>query len=374
MPLKDDSREAIGSPYLGGGSIACEVLVVGAGPAGCSAARAAAAEGAQVVIIDRRPMVGQPARCAGYVPTPLFSRTGIGAELIAQPVDRMLTHHPGGIEDSSAVGYIINRDLFDRKLAAEASAAGARVITGCRAAAMAGTIVSVCDAGGGSGTIDAELIVGADGPLSAIGRMIGVVNSDFASAAQWLVGLKHSSSALHVYFERELPGGYGWLFPRGELANVGIAIDRSSGYRPATALRRFTAGLAAEGLISLPAVAMTGGLIPVGGPLACRAGNVLLAGDAAGHCHPVTGAGIATAVQCGELAGQAAAARLGKGTDGPLGDYEEEVEDMFGEYLRHAASLRRQLYDRWSRPANDISQALARAWPAFPEYVSHHDR
>ncbi|MHB1003066.1 MAG: NAD(P)/FAD-dependent oxidoreductase, partial [Thermoleophilia bacterium] len=156
-------------------------------------------------------------------------------------------------------------------------------------------------------------------------------------------------------------------------ANVGVAVAGGAGIRPAVALRSFAARLAGEGLIELDGAVATGGLIPVGGPLACRAGDILLAGDAAGHCHPLTGAGIATAVQCGELAGRAAAESLATGSSTPLRQYEEEVEELFGEHLRQAAESRRKLYRHWDAPANDLCRALRRAWVGCSGYNRRDD-
>ncbi|MHB0914551.1 MAG: geranylgeranyl reductase family protein [Thermoleophilia bacterium] len=355
-----------------GRQLDCEVLVVGAGPAGSSAARAAAAAGAEVILIDRRPAVGLPARCAGYVPLPLMSLAAAGQGVVGQRVERMLTHYPGGTGTIAAAGFVVHRGLFDQQLASSATAAGARLITGCRAAAREGA-ATVVTSSGAKHSIAAKLTIGADGPRSAVGSWVGAVNGSFAVAAQWTVGLNQRLDDIHVYFERELPGGYGWLFPLADRANVGVAVAGGAGIRPAVALRSFAARLAGEGLIELDGAVATGGLIPVGGPLACRAGDILLAGDAAGHCHPLTGAGIATAVQCGELAGRAAAESLATGSSTPLRQYEEEVEELFGEHLRQAAESRRKLYRHWDAPANDLCRALRRAWVGCSGYNRRDD-
>lgn len=360
------------SPDRQGRILDCDVLVVGAGPAGSSAARAAAVAGADVVMIDRRPEVGQPARCAGYVPMPLMSSIPVPGGVVSQRIERMLTHYPGGVETVAAPGCVVHRDLFDRQLASAATAAGVRLLTGCRAAAREGAATIITGDAAPRG-IAARLIIGADGPRSTIGSWIGAVNEAVAFAAQWTVSLNERLPDIHVYFERELPGGYGWLFPMKGRANVGIAVAAGSGIRPAAALRRFATSLADEGMIGLEGAIATGGLIPVGGPLSCRSGDILLAGDAAGHCHPLTGAGIATAVQCGELAGNAAADSLAAGSDEPLRQYELEVEELFGEHLRRAAGRRRELYREWDEPGKDFEQALRRAWIGFSGYNGQND-
>ena len=345
----------------------CDVLVIGAGPAGSSAARTAAAAGADVVIIERRQIVGRPPRCAGFIPQQLRGQLHISHNTVAQNIRRMLTHHPAGVEESNSLGYIVHRELFDQELTAAAVGTGAELLAGCRAAIRKGSRV-VVTGGDFEAEVSAQVIIGADGPLSTVGRSIGVCNTSFALAAQWRVGLTQQLSDIHVYFDRQPAAGYGWLFPLGDKANIGIAVGRGATVRPAAALRKFAAVLAAEDLIEPGAEAATGGLIPVGGPLPCRTGAILLAGDAAGHCHPLTGAGIATAVQCGEMAGQAAAAAVSEGTDEPLRHYEEEVEEMFGEPLRRAAERRREFQSQGGLSSSEYDAALRRAWIAFPEY------
>jgi flavin-dependent dehydrogenase len=92
------------------------------------------------------------------------------------------------------------------------------------------------------------------------------------------------------------------------------------------------------------------------------AAAVLLAGDAAGLANPVTGAGIAAAVESGRLAGEAAA-RIVAGHRGAAPDYEDELAQLYGAALGRALSRRRELLERAPTRA-----ALRRGWIAYPEY------
>ena len=103
----------------------------------------------------------------------------------------------------------------------------------------------------------------------------------------------------------------------------------------------------------------TAGLIPVGGPRRRTVrGNVLLAGDAAGHLMPCNGGGIPTAVICGALAGEVAAAHVREGT--PLSAYEERWRDAVGRELSHAVTTRR-VFDvvTRSRAATELAMSIA---------------
>jgi flavin-dependent dehydrogenase len=95
---------------------------------------------------------------------------------------------------------------------------------------------------------------------------------------------------------------------------------------------------------------------------------VLLAGDAAGLANPITGAGIASAVHSGTLAGEAAA-RFVAGDRAACEAYAQELEDLFGAALARAAARRREL-----AASSRDKPALRRSWIAYPEYWNIGDR
>jgi flavin-dependent dehydrogenase len=94
---------------------------------------------------------------------------------------------------------------------------------------------------------------------------------------------------------------------------------------------------------------------------------VLLAGDAAGLTNPVTGAGIASAVQSGALAGRAAADLIG-GRVNALDEYEEELGDIFDAALGRALRRRRKLLACYARGGRPDARALSDGWIASPHY------
>jgi flavin-dependent dehydrogenase len=113
----------------------------------------------------------------------------------------------------------------------------------------------------------------------------------------------------------------------------------------------------------------TAGPVPSGGPVArIRVGNVLLVGDAAGHTHPVTGAGIFAALVSGTLAGQAAARAVKSDDLAALDEYEREWNAFMGGPLRHALSRRRHLDEHWSDDATALSGVVRETWVAFKGY------
>src|SRR5262249_49593219 len=153
----------------------------------------------------------------------------------------------------------------------------------------------------------------------------------FVYARQLSVPLLEPHADTDIFLSRDYHGGYGWLFPKRGVANVGIGVTPEARSRLKRLLDALHGGLIASGRARTRVLGRTGGLIPVGGPLcphAARRGQLLLlAGDAAGLTNPVTGAGIHAAVLSGRLAGSAAAGYLG-GAAQAGAEYGEELHDV----------------------------------------------
>ena len=94
---------------------------------------------------------------------------------------------------------------------------------------------------------------------------------------------------------------------------------------------------------------------------------MLLAGDAAGLTNPVTGAGIASAVQSGTMAGKAAA-DIVRGRDAALDDYEEELGDIFDAALNRALRRRREVLACYENGGKPDARALRDGWIGSPRY------
>jgi len=342
-----------------------DVLCVGLGPAGSRAARSAARLGARVLALDRRAHAGLPVQCAEFVPSLIgIDAPGIGA-CSCQAIDAMDTFVEDERPDRTIPfpGRMLDRAAFDARLVEEARAAGAE----CRF----DTALRRLDADGRAHladgtTVVAAAIVGADGPRSAAGRAIGQVNRALVETRQVTVPLRKRHASTDIFLSASIPGGYGWLFPKGDAAHVGAGVVPAHRGALKGIVDTLLARLAGEGRIEDRVLALTGGAIPVGGPLVPRGMlgrvGVVLAGDAAGLAHPVTGAGIASAVQSGSLAGEAAAL-FAQGHAAALEDYEDELDALFGAALVRALHRREALL----RSAGS-TQALRRGWIAYPEY------
>jgi digeranylgeranylglycerophospholipid reductase len=342
-----------------------EVLVVGLGPAGACAAAAAAAAGCRVLAIERRSSIGEPVQCAELVSAALSLEALPWDSVTSQRITRMVTaveqEHPHVAEGFP--GRMICRRRFDQALAQRAAACGARLVLGTavtrvfpegRVQLSDGRVLRPC------------ALVAADGPRSQVGAAVGRVNRELVAARQLTVALPEPYEATDIFLKSAYRGGYGWLFPKGREANVGVGVDYACRERLKPLLEALTLDLTAAGRVgSARPVGLTGGLIPVGGRLRAigrlGAAPVALAGDAAGLTNPVTGAGIEAAVRSGDLAGRAVAGWL-SGNATALEDYEEELSELYDAPYARALRHRREV-ERCASPAT-----LRRGWITSPEY------
>lgn len=330
-----------------------DVVVLGLGPAGAAAAAEAARRGCKVIALDRKRAPGLPVQCAELVP----QLVDVRPDVIRQRIDSMATFVEDDAPDLKRgfPGHMLDRAAFDASLVQEAVRAAADVRFSSFIRRVTGNgVVELAD----GSALSARVIVGADGPRSRAGKAIGAVNEELVETRQITVTLREPYAATDVFLSAEIPGGYGWLFPKGERANLGAGVSPAHKGRLKSIVARMHASQSRR--VSSEVLTLTGGAIPVGGMLKpwgfVEQSLVLLAGDAAGLANPVTGAGIAAAVHSGRLAGQAAAS-------GRFEEYEQELRDVYGAALDRALARRRELL----RSRLDKA-ALRRGWIAYPEY------
>ena len=346
-------------------TVRCDILVVGAGPAGASAARAAAEKNARVIVVEKKDEIGRPVRCAEYIPAQLPGVIGPARDYVVQTIKGMRTFLPdGAVSTLNAPGYTIDRHLFDQTLAFGAKAEGAdiRVATSVVSLEKDGAVVKTDKE---TYKISADIIIGADGPHSFVGKSMGSRNTCLIPAVQVRVRLRNPLNYTEVYFDSHIFGGYGWLFPKGQFANVGLAAKVFAGRRMLNELlERFILRLDEAKKIYPGVLQQFGGWIPAGPARKIVKGNILLVGDAAGQTHPITGAGIFPAVIGGEMAGIWAARASSKKDPGLLTGYEKEWEEMFGEAHDRASLKRAVLEKEWHR----LDAVIRSCWVAFGEY------
>lgn len=187
--------------------------------------------------------------------------------------------------------------------------------------------------------------MGADGSYSTVGRWVGAVNSSLLPGVQATLPLAAPIDWTEFYLDPDIYSGFGWLFPKKKVANIGIGLRTTprSSIKTRAVLERFISRLRASGRVTGQAVGFTAGWIPAEPVRQSVHSNVLLVGDAAGHTHPVIGAGIANAVACGEMAGRWAARSVKMDDPGVLQQYNDQWLDLFQGTLDHAHRSRQTM-------------------------------
>jgi digeranylgeranylglycerophospholipid reductase len=338
----------------------CDLVVVGAGPAGSTAAAKAAEAGLDVVLLEKRQEIGSPVRCAEGV-----SRYGLRALLnpdsswISAEVKGSRVHSPDGgnivISEGSPVdevGYILERKVFDRDLAALAASNGAEVMVKTSATGLIfkdGAPCGVSIRGSeGQSEVLCHLIVGADGVESKVGRLSGACSDikpdEIEVCVQFLVrdrGL--DPNYCEFYLGNEIaPGGYIWSLPKGDrIANVGICLlgSRSKAGLPLALLEKFLK----RNMPDARVLDMVAGSIPISGTLhGSPSDRVMLVGDAGRQADPFTCGGILNAIRGGALAGNIASEAIFHEESGVsmVRDYGERWKDLAGRRISICRKLR----------------------------------
>lgn len=345
-----------------------DVLVVGLGPAGSAAARAAASAGLSVLAIERKQQIGVPVQCAEYIPLPIgeyAQATGVLQQQIQGMTSRLST---GVAEHSALPGLMVDRAAFDQALARQAAEQGAELW--CESRLLNIDAQQHCarvKTPTGEYAIEYRVLIAADGPHSSVASSLKLAPLTCVFTRQYTVPLLQPLQDTEVWLSAEFPGGYAWLFPKGAYANLGAGADKRFTHDLKQPLDTLHQRLLAQALVGAEITHLTGGLIPVGGLRTNLAmGDIMFAGDAAGLTHPITGAGIAAAIASGELAGEAAVSCLQKGNAQACMDYAAEIRERYAPSLQRALVRRAQL--DVCHQAN-ISEAQQRqSWIAFPEY------
>lgn len=345
-----------------------DVAVVGAGPAGSMAAKGAAENGASVLLIERKGDIGVPLKCGEYLPTlkelRLLTPNVENIEKIFKVPEKFIVNRtksvklisPKGKEAEAAFeAVVIERKFFDKHLAQEAAAAGADIMIRTEVEQPLPNAKGLAvKADGKRFHIKAKTIIGADGAESIIARRLGLQTApnaiDFGICFQYEMSRVDSDpGVVEMYFGKEYaPGAYAWIIPKGgDVANVGVGIRTpyvSKGVTAQDYLRRLIKHhpVASKKLRRAVATAVVTGMVPVGGPppkTFTEKGVVV--GDAAGQTIATVGAGVPTAMICGNIAGATVADYIRGGCR--LLEYETKWKKAVGDVLSRALKIRKIL-------------------------------
>jgi geranylgeranyl reductase family protein len=348
-----------------------DVLVVGAGPAGSTAARAAAASGATVLLLDRSPFPRYKTCGGGLLGESLrLIPERAHATIESRVADSLVTSHfrrPFRLRQPEPYLAMVRRIEFDQALVDAARDAGVRFVDGVavREITQPGDAVTASDAGSPAseplvtvrttgGTVRARVVVGADGTGGRVGRYVGVVPAGVDLGLEDEVAMPADDTRWRdtVYLDwGGASGSYAWVFPKGTSLTVGVIQRKGAPDATREYLAAWRAHLGLAGAETLHSSGHLTQWRAESSPL--RRGRVLVAGDAAGLLEPWTREGISFALRSGAWAG-VAAARAHPGTtaqpaasaplraDAPtdaLAAYEARVRAELGAEQRAGAAI-----------------------------------
>ena len=307
-----------------------DVVVVGGGPAGATAAHDLARKGRSVLLLDR---MGRVKPCGGAIPPRLIKDFDIPDHLLVARAQcaRMISPKDAKVDIPIEGGFVglVDRDIFDEWLRQRAATAGAHRRIGrfshVESPADGPAIVHFEErerAGDGHAvprSVRAHCVIGADGARSEVARQTvpGAEKTKYVFAYHEIIRAPepghpdYDPSRCDVYYRGQLsPDFYGWVFPHGPTMSVGTgSADKGFSLRGAVADLRHTAGLAGTETLRREGAPIP--LKPL--PRWDDGRHVVLAGDAAGVVAPASGEGIYYAMFGGRLAADAAHAFLASG-------------------------------------------------------------
>ncbi|MGA8541998.1 MAG: NAD(P)/FAD-dependent oxidoreductase [Thermoplasmata archaeon] len=348
-----------------------DVLVVGGGPAGTTAAFRLAERGHEVLVAEEHARIGVPVQCAGLVSERVlrlagsreFVRTSVRGATVFGPRQSSVAFRA-----PDARAFVIDRSGLDIALADRAARAGAQFRSGTRFDEVVGrangrTIARLTGVDGSTLEVAARLVVGADGVSSAVARafrlrrpveILPAFEAEFPRSPG-------DPDQVEVYLGRRFaPGLFGWWIPDGSGgARVGIAADAdgTSARVYFDRLLEFLERRFGERLVSPTAYLVSG--IPIGTVPKTHGAGVLLVGDAAAQVKPLSGGGIFTGMQCAEILAAVAddALRRNDLTEVALAEYDRRWRAELGEEFRRALYLRRI----FTRLSDDDLEAIVAA-------------
>ncbi len=324
-----------------------DVTIIGAGPAGSSTAFYAARTGLRVLIVDQRKSIGEPVQCGEFIPTTkemegMFPRVknqselfNIDDSLIKMRTNKIKCISPKMKEYEIAFeGFTVDRRFFDKYLVKKATDAGAELRTSTKFLSLNWNRVEL-----DKGEIETKVIVGADGYESNVAKSAGMKVVDLLCPC--ILGQVEGEfePIVEMFFGSIAPGGYAWVIPKKNSANVGLGIQKTSNIALRNMLNKF---LKLRKLKDIHTLSM--GFVPISGPIPQTVkNNVIIVGDAAGQVMATNGGGIPISMICGRLAGNVISEHIKKKV--PLEQYEKQWRNAVGPELKKSLEIKK-MFDK----------------------------
>jgi geranylgeranyl reductase family protein len=367
-----------------------DVVVVGAGPVGSTAARYAALNGAKVLLLEEHASIGSPVGCTGLLSTRAVAECDLkpSEEFVFNSVRGAFVHAPDGqclpIDGKQTRAHVVSRKNFDRALAVMAVEEGVELSLRTRAVGFEKTNPETAKEGqqnsqvklrvlrnGRPETIYTSVVIGADGVKSRIASYAGL-----EKPARVLPGIQieapyasEDSDFVELFPGSFAPGFFAWTVPVDEkVSRIGLALEPGLAWKngpeersPLSYLEKF--------LRSNPHVKArySGGMldfvvggIPIGPQEKTTSDGILLVGDAAGQAKPTSGGGIYTGAFAAKIAGKVAAQAAFEGDISAerLSEYDQLWRKGLGKELEIGLKIHDYIGKLEDRQLNDLIGSL----------------
>ena len=297
-----------------------DLIVVGGGPSGCSAAVTAAKRGLRVLLLERekhnriKPCGGLLPMAASDVVKDVFG-SDIPSETFSEPKNLGLFYiPPSGIANGGRVSKYriinLNRTSFDEWLRIRAESVGVDIHYGAQLADFSGrgpVKVKIIRSSGVMEYASADRLVGADGVFSGVRKQLFGEKDRVKRVVHESWSKMEELDDFYVILDGRLSSMYSYAIPKTETIEIGLGLNDnelkqySSSMESLRSRLESTLSLSFNNLITRRIWAIPYGFTSLG------EGNVLLVGDAAGFCNPLSGEGIRLGIESGEAAGSAVA-------------------------------------------------------------------
>lgn len=349
-----------------------DIIIVGAGPAGCTTARLVAEAGYRVLMLEEHASVGEPVQCAGLVSLRTLEAAGVERDVVVATLRGARIHGPLGtvlsVGGRRVYAVAIDRAAFDRVLAAAALRAGAEIIFGARVTGLEyvpGGVRVRWQQGRTGASTTGRLVVGADGPNSLVARWLGLPpppSGVYLWAAE--AELAHADDAMaDIFLGRAVaPGWFGWLIPVGP-SRARVGTGAANGKPPGTCFRQLTEAYPAV-FGAMRILRTTGGVVPLGLRPRCYGDRAMVVGDAAGQVKPLSGGGLYLGLLGAHLCAQVACEALARGDCSAvrLSRYQRLLQEEMGREIELALRHREVYLQLTDREVDELLRFLNRPY------------
>lgn len=305
-----------------------DVVVIGAGPAGSTAAREVSMKGYNVFLIEKDAYPGKNNVCGGCLHRAWVKKLSLPSGIVEKNISKTIYHFPRQTYVKNTPHIIVQRRVFDRFLTEKAVEQGSKLLVSTLALdvtpSRVGIVVSLKNRVTGENLkVKGKLVIFADGPNTLVSKKFKQVGfgrkERKAFAAIYEIEWRNNPfEHLELFFDTNVsPWGYGWIFPNRDLLNVGVGVLMSKMQSNIKTYLDFLVNkhpIASRKLRGRPKLRFAADIIPAQHAHKIYGDRILVVGDAAGMVDPIWGAGIGYAIRGSMLAAKVAVKALEENT------------------------------------------------------------